>query len=73
VLADLLRGTSDGIAFNTHFAGDGATIFEHACKLGFEGIVSKHRAHPYRSGPNKSWVKVKNPNAPGILRFTEEQ
>ncbi|MGA8649591.1 MAG: hypothetical protein WB677_03030, partial [Xanthobacteraceae bacterium] len=40
-LADLLRGTDDGIAFNKHFDGDGAIIFEHACALGCEGIVSK--------------------------------
>jgi ATP-dependent DNA ligase len=44
-----------------------------ACKLGFEGIVSKHWADPYRSGPSKSWIKVKNPNAPGVLRFTENE
>jgi bifunctional non-homologous end joining protein LigD len=50
VLADLLRGTSDGIAFNTHFDGDGATIFEHACALGCEGIVSKRLGSAYRSG-----------------------
>jgi bifunctional non-homologous end joining protein LigD len=49
VLADLLRGTSDGIAFNTHFAGDGAIIFEHACTLGCEGIVSKRLGSLYRS------------------------
>jgi ATP-dependent DNA ligase len=47
----------------------GQTIFEHACKLGFEGIVSKNRAHPYRSGTSKSWIKVKNPKAPGVLRL----
>jgi ATP-dependent DNA ligase len=51
----------------------GVTIFEHACKLGFEGIVSKHREHPYRSGPSKSWLKVKNPNAPGVTRFKEKE
>jgi ATP-dependent DNA ligase len=38
------------------FDGDGATVFEHACKLGFEGIVSKHRKRPYQSGPSKSWL-----------------
>jgi hypothetical protein len=36
-------------------------IFAHACKLGFEGIVSKRRDHPYRSGPSKAWIKVKSP------------
>jgi bifunctional non-homologous end joining protein LigD len=44
-------------------------IFAHACKLGLEGIVSKHRERPYRSGPSKTWLKVKNPAAPGVTRF----
>ena len=31
-----------------------------ACEnLGLEGIVSKQRDAPYRSGPTKSWIKVK--------------
>ena len=41
--------------------GDGAAIFAHACKLGAEGIVSKHREHPYRSGPSKAWLKTRIP------------
>ena len=32
---------------------------EAAVKLGLEGIVSKRREQPYRSGPNSGWVKVK--------------
>jgi hypothetical protein len=40
LLADVLRGTVDGIAFNAHFDCEGATIFKHACMLGCEGIVS---------------------------------
>jgi ATP-dependent DNA ligase len=38
----------DGIAFNRHFAGDGAIIFKHACALGCEGIVSKRLGSTYR-------------------------
>ena len=40
-----------------HIAADGATVFRHACKLGCEGIVSKQRASPYRSGRTKTWIK----------------
>jgi bifunctional non-homologous end joining protein LigD len=72
VLADLLRGTSDGIAFNTHFAGDGAIIFEQACALGCEGIVSKRLGSPYRSGRVDHWLKIKNPAAPAMKREMEE-
>jgi bifunctional non-homologous end joining protein LigD len=71
-LQHLLRNTKNGgIQLNEHILGDGATIFLHACKLGLEGIVSKHREHPYRSGASKAWIKVKNPTAPGVLRFDD--
>jgi len=32
-LARLLRDTEAGILFNEHIAGDGPTVFEHACRL----------------------------------------
>ena len=72
-LERVLTRAPDGILFNHHLDGDGATIFAHACKLGLEGIVSKHRDHPYRSGPTKAWLKIKNPNAPGVLRFKVDE
>ena len=72
MLADLLRGTRDGIAFNQHYAGDGAIIFEHACALGCEGIVSKQLGSHYRSGRVDHWLKVKNPAAPAVRREAEE-
>ena len=68
-LQKMLAMAPAGIHFNEHLDGDGAAIFAHACKLGFEGIVSKHREHPYRSGPSKVWLKIKNPTAPGVMRF----
>jgi bifunctional non-homologous end joining protein LigD len=71
-LAKLLPNTRAGIQYSEHLEGDGAAIFAHACKLGAEGIVSKHRKHPYRSGPSKVWLKTKNPMAPGMLRFRDE-
>jgi hypothetical protein len=41
--------------------GCSVRIFAYACRLGAEGIVSKDREHPYRSGPSKAWLKIKNP------------
>jgi hypothetical protein len=38
------------------------------CKHGLDGIVSKKLNAPYRSGPSKTWIKVKNPNAPAATR-----
>jgi ATP-dependent DNA ligase len=46
-------------------------IFEHACKLGLEGIVCKRIDLPYRPGPSKSWIKVKNKKHPAMLRVKE--
>jgi bifunctional non-homologous end joining protein LigD len=71
-LAQLLAKAPAGIQYTEHLEGDGAAIFDHACRLDAEGIVSKHREHPYRSGPSKAWLKTKNPQAPGMLRFREE-
>jgi bifunctional non-homologous end joining protein LigD len=50
-LAGLLRGTKAGILLNDHVAEDGPTVFEHSCRLGAEGIVSKRVDGTYRSGP----------------------
>src|SRR6266404_4521707 len=45
-LARLLRDTEAGILFNEHVAGDGPTVFEHACRLGAEGMgVEADRWH----------------------------
>jgi bifunctional non-homologous end joining protein LigD len=46
----------------------GDLVFRHACKLGFEGIVSKRLSAPYRSGPSRDWLKVKTPESPAIRR-----
>jgi ATP-dependent DNA ligase len=38
---------------------DGEKVLESAERLGLEGIVSKRRAAPYRSGECRDWRKVK--------------
>jgi bifunctional non-homologous end joining protein LigD len=62
-----------GIQFDEHcddLAGD--VVFRHACKLGFEGIMSKRLGSPYRSGRSRDWLKMKNPSAPAVRREAEE-
>ena len=71
LLRKLLLGCMTGIQFSEHLEDDGATVFAHACRLGCEGIVSKDRSRPYKSGPSKTWIKVKNPKAPGVRRFED--
>src|SRR6266436_1912364 len=67
-LARLLRNTKAGIVLNEHVAGDGPTVFEHACRLGAEGIVSKRVDGTYRSGPCPVWIKVRNPAGIAVQR-----
>ena len=70
-LAKLVSRAASGIHFNEHINGDGAVIFDHACRLGLEGIVSKRRDLPYRSGRSKCWVKIKNPASPAMARIED--
>jgi bifunctional non-homologous end joining protein LigD len=39
------------------FDADGATMFEHACAMGLEGVVSKLRDSRYQSDRTNDWVK----------------
>jgi bifunctional non-homologous end joining protein LigD len=71
-LARLLRGSKIGILLNDHLAEEGAVVFEHACKLGAEGIVSKRIDAPYRSGPHSAWMKVRNPPNIAVQRERSE-
>jgi ATP-dependent DNA ligase len=70
-LRKLLKNRKSGIIYNEHLDGDGAVIFRHACKMGLEGIVSKRRDMAYRSGRAKSWLKIKNPDSPAMLRVED--
>jgi ATP-dependent DNA ligase len=70
-LQSLLRKSKPGVHYNEHLSGDGQAIFDHVCKLGLEGIVSKRRDLPYRSGRSKIWIKVKNPASAAVLRIAD--
>ena len=71
-LGKLLKRSGDGIIYNDHDVGAiGIHLFEHACLLGLEGIVSKRRDSGYKAGRCKDWIKVKNPNSPAMVRAKE--
>jgi hypothetical protein len=42
-----------------------------ACRMGLEGMVSKHRDRAYGGGRCAHWVKVKNPSSPAMKRAYE--
>jgi len=71
-LARLLRRRPDGIFIAPFEQGEiGPELFRAACRMGLEGLVSKHRDRAYRGGPCRHWVKVKNPKSPAMLRAAE--
>ena len=57
-IVDRLPPTS-AIRFSEHLEQDGPKMFEHACRLGLEGIVSKRIDLPYRPGRGDHWLKAK--------------
>jgi bifunctional non-homologous end joining protein LigD len=67
------RGQRRAIRFVEHLRADGPTIFDHVCRMGLEGIVSKLTDAPYRSGPSKLWLKSKNPASEAVRREREEE
>jgi bifunctional non-homologous end joining protein LigD len=72
-LVSVLAKAGPGLRLNEHLEHeDGEIVFRHACKLGLEGIVSKRKGSPYRSGRSPDWLKSKNPDAPAVKREAEE-
>jgi len=72
-LASVLAKAGAGIRFCEHLDfDDGATVFQHACAMGLEGIVSKRKDSFYRSGRCPDWLKSKNPTCAAVKREAEE-
>ncbi|MBO4226652.1 non-homologous end-joining DNA ligase [Bradyrhizobium neotropicale] len=55
-LRRLIEGTP--IQFSESFELDGREMYQHACEVGLEGVVSKVRSSRYASGQAAEWVKV---------------
>ncbi len=58
-LAALLRSPPEGLRYCDHVLGNGGAFFREACRLSFEGVVSKRADAPYRGGRGKLWLKAK--------------
>lgn len=58
-LETLVAGQEGILRYARHFEGDGDQALEYACRLGYQGIVSKRRRDRYVGGLTESWVKVK--------------
>src|SRR5215475_8003923 len=71
-LARLLARRPDGIFLSDFEQGEiGPDLFVAACRMGLEGLVSKHRDRPYRAGRSKHWIKVKNRKHPAMERVMD--
>lgn len=71
-LARLLARRINGIFLSDFEQGEiGPDLFRHACLMGVEGLVSKHRDRPYRAGRSPHWVKVKNQSHPAMERVMD--
>src|SRR6476469_6718727 len=72
-LAQLLRGRAEGIFVAPFEQGEiGPELFEAACRMGLEGLVSKHRERIYRGGRSPDWIKVKNRRHPAFSRVQDQ-
>ncbi|QPF81694.1 DNA ligase [Bradyrhizobium genosp. L] len=70
-LAKLLARRPEGIFVAPFEHGEiGPDLFDAACKMGLEGIVSKHRQRRYRPR-TCDWVKVKNRQHPAFSRVRD--
>jgi bifunctional non-homologous end joining protein LigD len=71
-LPRLLARRPDGIFLSDFEQGEiGPDLFPHACLMGLEGLVSKHRDNAYRGGRFDRWIKVKNRQHPAFSRVMD--
>jgi bifunctional non-homologous end joining protein LigD len=71
-LARLLASRPDGIFLSEFEQGEiGPDLLRAACRMGLEGLVSKHRDRLYRGGRQKHWIKVKNRKHPAMYRVMD--
>jgi ATP-dependent DNA ligase len=72
-LAQLLARRPDVIHLAPFETGEiGPDLFRHACLMGLEGMVSKHRESSYRGGRSDRWIKVKNRQHPAFSRAQDQ-
>jgi bifunctional non-homologous end joining protein LigD len=59
-LAEILPREQTGtLRLSEHIDADGGAMVRSACRLGLEGVISKRRDRPYRSGRHEDWLKIK--------------
>ena len=60
ILESILRkANQESLQFSEHLTTDGIVMFQKACELHAEGIVSKRANAPYAEGRTSAWLKSK--------------
>src|SRR5687767_5329086 len=61
ILRDALfaRKPNGVLAYSEHHEAEGDAFYRAACNMALEGVVSKRKDSPYRSGRGRDWVKSK--------------
>ncbi|HEY2640029.1 MAG TPA: non-homologous end-joining DNA ligase [Streptosporangiaceae bacterium] len=58
-----LLSFDDPLRYTEHRERDGERYFEQACRDGWEGLIAKRAAAPYRGRRTRDWLKFKCENA----------
>jgi bifunctional non-homologous end joining protein LigD len=58
-LLESRKGKARLVRYVEHFDEDGETVLKSAQRMSLEGIISKRRDAPYRSGRSDNWTKAK--------------
>jgi bifunctional non-homologous end joining protein LigD len=58
-LRALLQNVRGPLVYSDHVAAHGDEVYQHACKLSLEGVVSKRADATYREGRSRDWLKSK--------------
>ena len=53
------KKTKGVLAYSEHHEAEGDAFYKAACNMALEGVVSKRKDSPYRSGRGRDWVKSK--------------
>lgn len=59
ILRSIYPQDISNLMFSEGFYAEGVSVLQAACRLGFEGIVSKRKDSPYREGRFGGWRKTK--------------
>ena len=59
MLERIVQGAGEYLRFGEHIETNGIAVFQKACEMHLEGIISKRAASKYSSGRSGDWLKLK--------------